>query len=32
MVGTSTERPTYQEVEKMLDAGNFQLRYADGLI
>ena len=31
-VGTKTERPTYQEVEKMLDDRGFGFRYAEGLI
>jgi Domain of unknown function (DUF1995) len=31
-VGTKTERPTYQEVEKMLDASGFGFRYTEGLI
>lgn len=31
-VGTKPERPTYQEVEKMLDAAGFGFRYTEGLI
>ena len=31
-VGVKAERPTYQEVEKMLDEGGFGFRYTEGLI
>lgn len=31
-VGTKAERPTYQEVEKLLDENDFGFRYTEGLI
>ena len=31
-VGTMTARPTYQDVEKMLDENGFKVRYTEGLI
>lgn len=31
-VGTKNERPTYQDVEQMLDDGGFGYRYTEGLI
>lgn len=31
-VGSKTERPTYQDVEKMLEDDGFGIRYAEGLI
>ena len=31
-IGTKSERPTYQDVEKMLDERGFSYRYTEGLI